>query len=110
MFGAIAVLFFLPWLDSCKVRSGAYRPLFKKFFWVFVANCFLLGYIGGQPAEGWYIVIGQVATLYYFFHFLIVLPWLSKNEKTLPEPDSIAASEGIAEVSVTPSTVNGGMV
>jgi quinol-cytochrome oxidoreductase complex cytochrome b subunit len=54
MFGSIAVLFVLPWLDTSKVRSGAYRPLFKQFFWIFAAVCVGLGYLGAMPAEGIY--------------------------------------------------------
>ncbi|WP_022723815.1 cytochrome c1 [Rhodopseudomonas sp. B29] len=90
MFGAILVLLFLPWLDSCKVRSSRYRPLAKKFFWGFVATCLLLGWLGAKPAEGIYTVLGRVFTFCYFAYFLIVLPVLSRVEKTLPLPNSIA--------------------
>jgi ubiquinol-cytochrome c reductase cytochrome b subunit len=90
MFGSILILFFLPWLDSCKVRSGAYRPKFKIFFWMFILDVVLLGYIGGKPPEGIYIVIGQIGTLYYFLHFFVILPLLGKYEKTLPLPKSIS--------------------
>lgn len=91
MFAAIVVLFFLPWLDSCKVRSARFRPVYKLFFWVFVIDCVLLGYVGGKPAEGFYIIAGQLATLYYFAHFLVIVPLLGKFEKTLPLPESISA-------------------
>lgn len=90
MFGAIIVLFFLPWLDSCKVRSAKFRPMYFGFFWVFLADCILLGYIGAKPAEGVYIPIGQAATLYYFAHFLVIMPLLGKFEKTRQPPQSIA--------------------
>lgn len=90
MFGSIMVLFFLPWLDSCKVRSGAYRPKFKIFFWVFIVDVVLLGYIGGNPPEGIYILLGQSATFYYFLHFLVIVPVLGKHEHTLPLPRSIS--------------------
>ena len=90
MFGAIAVLFFLPWLDSSKVRSGKYRPLFKQFFWVFVGVCVLLGWLGSKPPEGWYVTVSRIATFYYFAHFLIILPVLGLIEKTKPLPASIA--------------------
>ena len=92
MFGAIAVLFVLPWLDSSKVRSGKYRPLFKQFFWVFVGVCILLGWLGSKPPEGMYVVLSQIATLYYFAHFLVILPVLGRIEKTKPLPASIADS------------------
>jgi ubiquinol-cytochrome c reductase cytochrome b subunit len=90
MFGSIALLFFLPWLDSSPVRSGNYRPLFKKFFWFGLIPCIIvLGYCGVMPAEGIYILLGQIASAYYFAHFLIILPIISRIEKTLPLPESI---------------------
>uniref|UniRef100_Q07T29 Cytochrome b n=1 Tax=Rhodopseudomonas palustris (strain BisA53) TaxID=316055 RepID=Q07T29_RHOP5 len=90
MFGAILVLLFLPWLDSMKVRSSRYRPLAKRFFWAFVAVCLVLGWLGGKPAEGIYTALARVLTAAYFAYFLIVLPMLSRMEKTLPLPNSIA--------------------
>ena len=89
MFGAILILFVLPWLDTSKVKSGTFRPLFKKAFWIFFANFIFLGWLGQAPAEGWYIWASRVSTLYYFAYFLLILPWLGKNEKTLPEPTSV---------------------
>ena len=90
MFGAIAVLFVLPWLDRSPVRSGRFRPLFKLFFWVLLADCVLLGYLGGKPAEGIYVTLSRLATAYYFIHFLVILPLLSVVEKTRPLPQSIS--------------------
>ena len=92
MFGAIAVLFVLPWLDTSKVRSGNYRPLFKQFFWIFVGVCVLLGWLGSKPPEGVYVWLSRLATLYYFIHFLVILPVLGLIEKTRPLPASIADS------------------
>jgi ubiquinol-cytochrome c reductase cytochrome b subunit len=89
MFASIGILFALPWLDKSKVRSANYRPLFKKFYWIFVIDAVVLGYLGGKPPEGIYLIAGQIATLYYFFHFLVVVPVVSKIENTLPVPDSI---------------------
>ena len=90
MFGSILVLLFLPWLDSCKVRSSRYRPLAKRFFWAFVVVCLLLGWLGAKPAEGIYTAMAQVLTACYFAYFLVVLPVLARKEKTLPLPNSIA--------------------
>jgi ubiquinol-cytochrome c reductase cytochrome b/c1 subunit len=81
---------FLPWLDTLKVRSSRYRPLAKRFFWAFVVVCILLGWLGGKPAEGVYTALARVLTAAYFAYFLIVLPVLSRMEKTLPLPNSIA--------------------
>ena len=92
MFGSIAVLFFLPWLDRSKVRSASYRPLFKQAFWVFVAVCIGLGYLGAMPAEGLYVTIAQVLTFYYFAHFLLILPLLGIFETPKPLPASITES------------------
>jgi ubiquinol-cytochrome c reductase cytochrome b subunit len=92
MFAAILLLFFLPWIDRSPVRSGNYRPRFKQFFWILVLDVLVLGYVGGKPAEEPYVMISQLATIYYFAHFLIILPIISKFEKTLPLPNSIAES------------------
>jgi ubiquinol-cytochrome c reductase cytochrome b/c1 subunit len=90
MFSSIAILAFLPWLDTSRVRSANYRPLFRQFFWVFVAVCILLGWLGAKPAEGGYVIAARILTLYYFAHFLIILPLLGLFEKPLPLPSSIA--------------------
>jgi ubiquinol-cytochrome c reductase cytochrome b subunit len=90
MFGAIAVLFVVPWLDTSKVRSANYRPLYRQFFWVLVVACILLGYAGSQPAEGIWLIVARVASIYYFAHFLIILPLLGKLERPRPLPASIS--------------------
>ena len=92
MFGAIAVLFILPWLDRSPIRSGNFRPIFKIFFWVFLADCIALGYLGGMPAEGIYVVLSRVATAWYFLHFLVILPLLSVIETPKPLPQSLSKS------------------
>ena len=90
MFGAIAVLFILPWLDRSPVRSARFRPLFRIFFWLFFVNAIALGYLGGKPAEGIYVILSRVATAWYFLHFLAILPLLSMFETTKPLPKSIS--------------------
>jgi len=90
MFGSIAVLFVLPWLDRSPVRSSRFRPMYKWFFWIFLIVCIVLGYVGAKPAEGIYIVIGRVATIWYFAHFLVIIPLLAKFEKTKELPKSIS--------------------
>ncbi|WP_046866343.1 cytochrome b [Microvirga massiliensis] len=92
MFSSIAVLAFLPWLDTSRVRSTAYRPVYKQFFWVFVAVTIFLGWLGSKPASGWYVTAAQISTVYYFAHFLIVLPLLGFIERPLPLPSSILES------------------
>jgi ubiquinol-cytochrome c reductase cytochrome b subunit len=86
MFGSILILFFMPWLDKSPVRSSNYRPLYKWAYWVFLIDCLILGYVGGKPAEEPYLTISRVAASYYFFHFLILVPFIAKIEKPLPLP------------------------
>ncbi len=89
MFASIFILVILPWLDTSKVRSAIFRPVFKQFYWILVIDVIILGYMGAMPAEGTYLLIARIATAYYFIHFLIILPILSKKEKTSPVPLSI---------------------
>src|SRR5256714_6862875 len=90
MFSAILILAFLPWLDTAKTKSSKYRPLAKQFFWIFVVVCIGLGYLGAQPPEGIYVIVGRILTTMYFAYFLILLPLLSRIEKPRPVPNSIA--------------------
>jgi ubiquinol-cytochrome c reductase cytochrome b subunit len=92
MFGAIAVLFLVPWLDTSRVRSTRYRPVYKWFFWLFVVTCLALGYLGAKPPEGAYLFWARVFTAYYFAHFLIVMPLVGIIETPKPQPRSIADS------------------
>ena len=89
MLSAIFILAALPWLDTSKVRSAVFRPLYRQFYWIFVLDVLVLGYVGAMPAEGLYLLVARVATAYYFLHFLIVLPLLGFIEKTSPIPMSI---------------------
>jgi ubiquinol-cytochrome c reductase cytochrome b subunit len=115
--GALAVLFALPWLDTCKVRSMRYRPAARIFFVVWIFFSLVLGWCGSQEPQGtvfpgvpagptiidygpnsvtW---LSRIATLYYFAYFLAITPILSRTEKTLPVPDSLytpVLSHGVA--------------
>ncbi len=105
MFASILILFVLPWLDTSKVRSMRYRPIAKWWFVVFVVDCIFLGWLGAQAAEGIYVALAQIATLFYFAFFLIILPVLGLIEKPLPLPKSIAdevLKKKNKKVSVTP--------
>jgi ubiquinol-cytochrome c reductase cytochrome b subunit len=90
MFGAIAVLFVLPWLDTSKVRSARFRPIYRQLMWVLVVVTILLGEVGAHRPEGLWVVVGRVCTAWYFLHFLVLLPILGKLEKPLPLPESIS--------------------
>ncbi len=89
MLSAILILAALPWLDTSKIRSAVFRPLYKQFYWILVADVLILGYVGAMPAEGLYLLIARIATAYYFLHFLVVLPILGFKERTTPVPLSI---------------------
>ena len=90
MFGSIAVLFVLPWLDSSPVRSMRFRPVAKWAFHLWWVNFFVLMYCGAMPAEQPYVLISQISTAYYFAYFLVILPLLSRMERPLPLPESIS--------------------
>ncbi len=89
MFSAIFILFILPWLDRSIVRSAHFRPIYKQLFWIFLLDCLVLGWIGAKPPEGAYLMIGRVATIYYFVHFLILTPLVGIFEKPRSLPESI---------------------
>jgi ubiquinol-cytochrome c reductase cytochrome b/c1 subunit len=90
MFMAIVLLAFLPWLDTSRVKSANYRPMYKIAFWLFALDAVLLGYIGSQPPEGLYVLFGRIFTAYYFFQLVILLPLLGFIETPKPLPASIA--------------------
>jgi ubiquinol-cytochrome c reductase cytochrome b subunit len=92
MFGSILLLFFLTWIDRSPIRSTNYRPLYKWFFWALVVDVLILGWVGGSPPSPGIVMLGQLASAYYFAHFLLILPLVSKFERPLPMPHSISAS------------------
>jgi len=108
MFGAIGVLFVLPWLDTSKVRSMRFRPTARLYFFIFVLACIVLGFCGARLPDDPVVPIGstftlidadlnsfvwlsRVAALYYFAYFLVILPVLGLIETPLPVPESISA-------------------
>ena len=89
MFGAIAVMALVPWLDTSRVRSGQYRPMFKWWFRLLVIDFVILMWVGAQvPTEltSW---ISLIAAAYWFAYFLVILPLLGVIEKPLPQPATI---------------------
>jgi len=87
---SLVVLFIIPWLDTSKVRSARFRPLYKQFFWIFAIDAVILGYVGAQPAEGMYLIVSRIATAYYFIHFFIIMPALGWLETPTKLPESIS--------------------
>ena len=90
MFGSILILFVLPWLDTSPVRSARFRPIYRALFWILVVSTIALGAVGAHRPEGLWVVLGRVATTYYFLHFLVLLPIVGKMERPLPLPESIS--------------------
>jgi ubiquinol-cytochrome c reductase cytochrome b subunit len=79
---AILILLLIPFINKCELRSNTFRPISKLFFWIFLLNSFILGWIGSKPAEPPFVQIGQMATITYFLYFIILTPiiiWLEKN-------------------------------
>lgn len=83
LFASLLVLLVLPVINTSAVRSSLYRPIYQKFFWFLVADFFLLSFLGQAPAESPYIELGQIATVYYFSFFLLLVPILGRLEKSL---------------------------
>ena len=72
------------------MRSAVFRPIYRQFFWILVVDVLVLGYVGAMPAEGIYLVLARVGTIYYFLHFIVILPVVGYLEKTEPVPLSIS--------------------
>jgi ubiquinol-cytochrome c reductase cytochrome b subunit len=89
MFGSIIILFFLPWLDTSKVRSAVYRPWYKLFFWIFIADCIMLGWLGSRHPSDLYTRMALGGTIYYFGFFLVIMPLLGRFETPRRVPNSI---------------------
>ena len=89
MFGSILLLFFLPWLDRSPVRSATYRPMYRIAFFILLIDILALGYVGGQPVSPGMAILGQIAGAYYFLHFLVIVPIISRLETPKPLPNSI---------------------
>ena len=89
MGGALVILFFVPFLNTSEIRSGQFRPIFRKFFWLLLADFLILGWIGQKPVESPFIEVGQIATVYYFAFFTLLMPLVGILEKELSK-DKVA--------------------
>nr|YP_009746389.1 cytochrome b [Chrysaora pacifica]QIH96598.1 cytochrome b [Chrysaora pacifica] len=83
MGASLLILYLLPFLYTNKLRSLIFRPLAKASYWIFMANFLLLTWIGAQPVEDPYILIGQISTAVYFLYFLVVIPFIGLLENKL---------------------------
>ena len=89
MGGAVVILFFLPWLDHCEVKSIRYKPEWHKIMYgIFVINFVVLAYLGVQPPSAIGERVSQVGTLFYFGFFLL-MPWWSKMGQTKAVPERV---------------------
>ena len=99
LFGSMLTLVFIPWLDTSKVRSARFRPIFKWLFWILVLDGIALGYCGSQSVEAnlpgtefplvW---VARLGTIYYYVFFWLLMPLVGLFERPLRLPDSIAKS------------------
>ncbi len=89
MFGSIAILFVFPFLDKHPVRSSRFRPWYRPALLLFVVTVLVLGVCGGKPAEGFWVPLSQLGTVYYFAFFLVLIPFFNKKEPVLELPPSI---------------------
>jgi quinol-cytochrome oxidoreductase complex cytochrome b subunit len=95
MFGALLVLLVLPYVAVSETRSSTFRIFHRYFFWVFILNFVILGWIGGCAPESPYLEIGQIATVFYFGYFLFFIPLLGFFEKMLLVESNIPKNFGI---------------
>ena len=89
MFGSIALLFVLPFLDKHPIRSARYRPWYRIALFALVIDFLILGLCGAKPAEGFWVPLSQVATLFYFAFFMVLIPLFNKKEPVAKLPNSI---------------------
>jgi len=94
--GSLAVWLILPFLHTSNVRSSLFRPLFRVFYWLFILDFLILGWIGGNLAESPYLEIGQIATAYYFVFPLVIVPGLGILENKMLEWTAPTASKTAA--------------
>ena len=83
MVGAILIIAILPFVNTSQIQSSTFRPLYKKFFWLFVFTSFLLGWVGGNAPDAPYTYVGVVGTIYYFSYFVIIVPIVGYIENAL---------------------------
>ena len=87
---AIVLFFLLPWLDRGRVKSIRYRgKLFKTALWLFVASFLILGYMGTLEPNLWFVnPVSRVCAVIYY-GFFALMPWITKMDKSLPEPERV---------------------
>ena len=101
--GSVLVLFAVPWLDRSPVRSARFRPRYRlAMFGLILAVC-VLGIAGEAETRGIWLVLARLATLWWFFHFLVLMPVLGRIEATgAPEPAGVPDAPGTASLGAKP--------
>ncbi|MEM6811471.1 MAG: cytochrome b/b6 [Pseudomonadota bacterium] len=89
MFGSIAILYVLPFLDKHPHRSAVFRPWYRISIILFLINFIVLGVCGAKPAEGYWVILSQLTTVYYFAFFIVLIPLFNKFEPVEKLPPSI---------------------
>jgi ubiquinol-cytochrome c reductase cytochrome b subunit len=90
MLSAILILLAMPFTDLSRSRGIQFRPLSKIAFYIFIANFIVLMILGAKHVESPFIEFGQISTIIYFSHFLIIVPFLSLMENSLIELTNIS--------------------
>jgi ubiquinol-cytochrome c reductase cytochrome b subunit len=83
MGGALIILFLIPFTNTSEIRSTTFRPIFKIFYWLLVVDFLILGWIGQKPVKDAYVIVGQVATVFYFLFFIVLIPFIGIVESKL---------------------------
>jgi ubiquinol-cytochrome c reductase cytochrome b subunit len=83
MFSAILALLTMPYTDLSKLRGIQFRPLSKIAFYIFVANFLILMQLGAKHVESPFIEFGQISTVLYFSHFILIVPFITLLENSL---------------------------
>lgn len=83
MFAALLIILVMPFTDLSRSRGLQFRPLSKIAFYIFVANFLILMQLGAKHVESPFIELGQISTVLYFSHFLIIVPLISLLENSL---------------------------
>jgi ubiquinol-cytochrome c reductase cytochrome b subunit len=83
MIAAILVLRLLPYIHNSEVRSSTFRPIYRKFYWLFIADYAILGWIGQNEVAYPYVEVGQVASVYYFTFLLVIIPVRGYREQKM---------------------------
>lgn len=89
MLGSLIILFFIPFINTSEIRSTTFRPIFKIFYWLIVADFIILGWVGQKPVKDTYIIVGQIATVFYFLFFLILIPLIGIIEYKLVRHNNV---------------------